>query len=137
MAEFPIRIPDQDAPDEYSPDLLPDETTQPDLGASLERHELLCRELELKTKEHELQVEKSMLSQRKVYAGSIFLSSAAWLFFIGRVVWCAGCKQVALSDPVLIALITTTTINVLGLFYIVARWLFPHKNTAAGRVPSR
>jgi hypothetical protein len=32
-----------------------------------------------------------------------------------------------LSDAVLIALITTTTVNVLGLFYIVARWLFPSK----------
>ena len=33
------------------------------------------------------------------------------------------------SDAVIIALITTTTINVLGLFYIVARWLFPQKNS--------
>jgi hypothetical protein len=44
-----------------------------------------------------------------------------------------------LSDAVLIALITTTTVNVLGLFYIVARWLFPSKimtQLHAGNTPS-
>lgn len=40
-----------------------------------------------------------------------------------------------ISYAVMIALITTTTINVLGLFYIVARWLFPQKNGAAANEP--
>lgn len=30
-----------------------------------------------------------------------------------------------LSDKVLIALVTSTTANVLGLFYVVAKWLYP------------
>ncbi len=30
-----------------------------------------------------------------------------------------------LSDPVLITFITTTTVNVLGMFIIAAKWLFP------------
>lgn len=33
-----------------------------------------------------------------------------------------------LDPSVLIALVTTTTVNVLGLFYIVARYLFPSEN---------
>lgn len=30
-----------------------------------------------------------------------------------------------LSDAVLIAILTTTTANVLGIFYIVTHWLYP------------
>lgn len=33
----------------------------------------------------------------------------------------------SLSDTVLSVFITTTTINVIGVFYIVAKWLFPLK----------
>lgn len=33
-----------------------------------------------------------------------------------------------LSESIVIALITTTTVNVLGLSYIVSRWLFPSEN---------
>ncbi|MGL5965606.1 MAG: hypothetical protein ACRCZ6_00160 [Kluyvera sp.] len=33
-----------------------------------------------------------------------------------------------LSEKIVIALITTTTINILGLAYIVARWLYPDPN---------
>lgn len=33
-----------------------------------------------------------------------------------------------LSEKIVIALITTTTINILGLAYIVARWLYPNPN---------
>ena len=67
-----------------------------------------------------------MLWQRKVYAVLLFLLSTAWLIFIAVFLWEAGKERLKVSDPIQIALITTTTINVLGLFYIVARWLFPN-----------
>lgn len=107
------------------------------------------RELEFREKlnrvqrlEHTLTEERSMLTQRQWYAFLLLLMSAAWLWFIGDFVWHFGEVTVApkslnspevkpVSDPVLIALITTTTLNVLGLFYIVARWLFPQKNGSA------
>ncbi|EOA6606596.1 hypothetical protein BTO01_22995 [Vibrio jasicida] len=42
-----------------------------------------------------------------------------------------------LSESIVIALITTTTANVLGLSYIVAKWLFPkHANDNSDIVPS-
>jgi hypothetical protein len=42
-----------------------------------------------------------------------------------------------LPEPIMIALISTTTINVLGLAYIVANWLFPsEKNHTAPTLPS-
>lgn len=42
-----------------------------------------------------------------------------------------------LSESIVIALITTTTANVLGLSYIVAKWLFPkHANDNSDIVPT-
>jgi hypothetical protein len=57
----------------------------------------------------------------------------------------SGCELISdakttylkLPEPIMIALISTTTINVLGLAYIVANWLFPsEKNHAAPVLPS-
>ncbi len=43
-----------------------------------------------------------------------------------------------LSESIVIALITTTTANVLGLSYIVAKWLFPkHSNDNSDIVPTK
>ncbi len=66
--------------------------------------------------------------------GRVFWLVVGWLIFVGIVVVADGIKPVwnndrfDLSDPVLIALITTTTINVIGLFFIVLRYLFPNPN---------
>lgn len=40
-----------------------------------------------------------------------------------------------LSDGVLVALLGTTTVNVVGLFYVVAKYLFPDKGTKLEREP--
>jgi hypothetical protein len=57
----------------------------------------------------------------------------------------SGCELISdakttylkLPEPIMIALISTTTINVLGLAYIVANWLFPsEKNHSAPVLPS-
>ena len=38
-----------------------------------------------------------------------------------------GVRTFYLSDNVLIALITSTTVNVIGIFVIAARWLFANQ----------
>ena len=90
--------------------------------------------------EHSLIEERSMLRQRQVYAFLLLLFSVVWMVFIGMflrdfgraTLYSAFDGSKPVSDPVMIALITTTTLNVLGLFYIVARWLFPQKSSQNG-----
>lgn len=55
----------------------------------------------------------------------------AWLSFVAVVVSLAGFGwwQFQLSNPVLIALLTTSTAIVLGIFAIAAKWLFPKNDT--------
>lgn len=55
----------------------------------------------------------------------------AWLGFVAVVVSLAGFGwwQFQLSNPVLIALLTTSTAIVLGIFAIAAKWLFPKNDT--------
>ncbi|WP_431022030.1 hypothetical protein ABMA09_18570 [Erwinia rhapontici] len=56
------------------------------------------------------------------------------LFFRATQIMPATCEFIGkgsvlnLSEKIVIALITTTTINILGLAYIVARWLYPDPN---------
>lgn len=103
-----------------------------DYGAELGFLAYKTKELEVASQAHELEVKVFMLGMRKIFAILLFVLCSAWLVFIGWVVWTAGkgitwnCDKFELSDAVLIALITTTTLNVLGLFFAVTRWLFPN-----------
>lgn len=112
-----------------------------DLSQDLERLELRTRVTTVEKLEHGLIEERSMLTQRTWYAFLLFAVSVGWLGFIGAYIWHFGegvttpkmdgipkIEIKPVSDSVMIALITTTTLNVLGLFYIVARWLFPQKS---------
>lgn len=67
---------------------------------------------------------------RDKYVGRLFWLIVVWLFIV--VVFVALTATLGgsfhLSDSVLIAFITSTTLGVLGLFVIVARWLFPSAN---------
>jgi hypothetical protein len=100
------------------------------LGAPLDFYQERELQIALRKKEHDLNVEKKMLGERTKYAMCIFVLSATWLIFIAVIIVHSGLKTLKFADSVLIALITTTTINVLGLFYIVARWLFPNKENS-------
>ena len=82
-----------------------------------------------------------MFDMRKKYALALFCLCVAWLIFIGFIIWSAGRAWIfdaafKLSDAVLIALITTTTLNVLGLFLGVTLWLFP-RIEGAGRLKAK
>lgn len=123
-----VEIPEQPLP--TIPETATERTNPADLGADLETIRLQERITEYQSKVHALEVERVMLDQRKIYASRLFDLSQYWLLFIGAFLLLAGFGKLKVADSVLIALITTTTANVLGLFYIVARWLFPNKNTA-------
>lgn len=72
---------------------------------------------------------------RRTYSDRLFQILLGWLVFVGGMVVGAGTNleieilgtQVSfeLSDTVLSVLLGTTTLNVIGLFLVVARYIFP------------
>lgn len=61
---------------------------------------------------------------RRAFSRNIFTVTVIWLVFVMSVVVQSARKEWHLSDAVLIALITTTTATVVGIFLIVANYLF-------------
>ena len=99
--------------------------------------------LDCEAKRADLRSKHQNIKERKSYAKKLFFLTATWLFAVLAVVvatsvsvanpcwwpeWMPTIKFCKLSDAVLLALIGTTTANVLGLFVIVARYLFPESN---------
>lgn len=97
-------------------------------------------ESRLKYQLERLQLENTRLSDeneelkdihelRKEYIPKLFILTVVWLGFVVFLLLMVaqGAKTFYLSDNVLIALITSTTVNVIGIFLIAARWLFPKK----------
>lgn len=84
-------------------------------------------ETEVERLKSELQHAKDLHEIRKKYTGRLFWLIVAWLsVVIIFVTLTATIKPYFnLADSVLIAFITSTTISVLGLFILVAKWLFP------------
>lgn len=86
---------------------------------------------ELEKKALELQLLKAQIQKfeddnqsRREFSRSIFTVTVIWMFLVLMIViQCANGKW-ELPDSVLIALITTTTANVIGIFLIVANYLF-------------
>lgn len=64
---------------------------------------------------------------RKTYTDKLFGLISWWLIIVVYLVILSAFFRPAftLSDSVLIAFITSTTVTVIGLFIIVAKWLFP------------
>lgn len=97
---------------------------EPSLGTPLHSHKIRVLRQELKeTRENQ--------ELRKEYTNRLYRLICIWLIFCGfLLVMCAiwgwgpgACFY--LSDKVLITVVTTTTLNVLALFGIVAKWMFP------------
>jgi len=84
--------------------------------------------LELQRKSTELDGLRLDLTQRKEYANKIFSLIVWWLLAVLVVVMLQGIGNAAgwfvLSDSVLSMFIGGTTINVLGIFVIVAKYIF-------------
>ena len=78
---------------------------------------------ELKTKLANL---KSAFKLSTRFAILIFILVFAWLgIVLGIIIWQGEIK--ALDDSVLIALLTTTTANMISLLYLVIRYVFNHR----------
>lgn len=83
--------------------------------------------LEVQAKRADIVQEGELHETRKIYSSRLFWLIVAWLSVV--VLFVALTATIKpyfnLSDSVLIAFITSTTVSVLGLFMLVAKWLFP------------
>jgi hypothetical protein len=70
------------------------------------------------------------IDERKKYATYFFWLACSWLLTIILVVLLqgfGGFLEFRLSDNVVLALIGSTTVNVLGILYVVSNYLFPKR----------
>lgn len=105
-----------------------------------EEQEVNYIELNKKLEEYKrLQEETAGIKQdreeRKVYAGKTFNLLCVYMVCVGILLLMSGFSESEkakfhLSDPVLIAILGTTTTNILGIFYFVANYLFPKRHVA-------
>lgn len=102
---------------------------QADVQTRQEEQALLKASLELKLKREKILNDglKQDRKERRKYAERIFLLIVGWVFAILFIIIFKGFGDFynfQLSDKVLMTLIGGTTINVLGIFVIVANYLF-------------
>jgi hypothetical protein len=69
------------------------------------------------------------MAQRKQYAPRLFVLTCCWLGAVAAILLLQGFSAgtthfFSLGNEVLIAILGTTTINVIGLLYVVAKYLF-------------
>jgi hypothetical protein len=68
------------------------------------------------------------IEERKKYAHRIFVLICFWIGAVFLLLIAVGVGyHFALSNSVLLAVIGSTTVNVLGIFYIVTHYLFPKR----------
>ncbi len=95
------------------------------------------RHLDNKLKEQELIEARNNNELRKEIAKRLWHLTVGWLFFVAVVVFFGGIDHECLSGffyleyetSVLIALITTSTATVLGLFIVLLKYLYPSKSS--------
>ena len=114
-------------------------SAEPDYGRSLDEHKKdYIIEHERKTlaqlyelKQQELAQHKEIHKWRKNYSSKIFWLVCVWLGCVIVSIFFQGFNfsSFSLTDGVLIAFITTTTASVVGIFLVVANWLFPHNKS--------
>ena len=84
----------------------------------------------------ELAQKKQDLKDRAKYTKRVFTMVVTWLIVVLTIVIAEGCNLVLtpcctvtfdLETSVLVALITTTTGSITGIFLIVMRYLFPRR----------
>jgi hypothetical protein len=119
----------------------PEQTPKPDLSrintpeVSAEADPKTALERE-RLENQRLQAEVAGLTQdtaeRKRYALCFFVLACVWIAVITAVLLLQGfgffCKwPFKLSEPIVLAVIGSTTVNVLGILYVVANYLFPKR----------
>jgi lipopolysaccharide export LptBFGC system permease protein LptF len=105
---------------------LPSEP-EPDLSLDLKEQQL---DFQVENLRQELKETKDTHDLRLGYSSRIFWLVCCWLVCVAASVFMSGFNfhGFSLSDNVLIAFITSTTVNVVGLFVVVAKWMFPNSN---------
>ena len=103
------------------------ESEQPDLGIDLNQYRKQFEIDELIRVQREA---NDIHKMRLGYAKRIFVLVVGWLMAVAVAVLWTGFGGVNdrafyLSDKVLIAFISSTTVNVIGLFVVVAKWMYP------------
>ncbi|SEA74236.1 hypothetical protein [Nitrosospira multiformis] len=106
---------------------LQEETKLPDLELDLSEHKL---QYDVDVLRQQLQENVDTHKLRKDYSHKIFILVCIWLGCVILGVLLSGfCLWgFYLSDKVLITFIASTTFNVVGLFAIVAKWMFNQNN---------
>jgi hypothetical protein len=96
-----------------------------DPDGSLAFSELVA--LEVQAKRADIAHEEELHRTRKTYTSRLFWLIVSWLSVVVLFVALTATLKpyFNVSDSVLIAFITSTTVSVLGLFMLVAKWLFP------------
>ena len=64
---------------------------------------------------------------QKTVAKWVMVLVSVWLVFIAVVIWKVGKSHLDYSSSVLITLLATTTVNIIGLAYFMAKGLFPNR----------
>jgi uncharacterized membrane protein len=85
--------------------------------------ELRKVELDIDAIQDELEAQRERRETQKTYIPRLFRLIVAWHIVVVAFVFLTAIGVFHLSD-VLIAFITSTTVSVLGLFGVVARWLY-------------
>ena len=93
-------------------------------------------DIELKNLQEDLNGKKQDREQRGKFAGRIFNLMCCYLGAVMIIVILKGAKVLALSDSVVNVLLTTTAANIIGIFMIVAKYLFYRQSqqNARGKV---
>lgn len=102
-----------------------DRRLTPDSLADSERRKL---DAEARLAETKATSAEQNLEERKRYADRIFKLIVCWLAGVGLMLFFQGQEHASsfyLDETVLIALIGGTTANVLVIFYVVVKYLFP------------
>lgn len=85
---------------------------------------LTQKSLELELKNEELTEKRQNREERKKYAKWIFFLLIGYVFVVLLLLFFCGFKLITLSDTVLVSLLTTTTVNIIGIFLVVTKYLF-------------
>lgn len=113
----------EDTKDKISSEPKSDEAASPFL-----QEQVYLLQLEVEKQRENLNTLRQNNEERKTYAREIFGMTQAWAIVIFILIIVSGIasafKESFLSDKVLIALITTTTANFFGFFFLVVKYLF-------------
>lgn len=90
------------------------------------REEVKTMTVANKIRNEELENRRQDRARRKVYADNLFTFLCFYMILVFFILYKSGSlyNSFELSDSVIIALITTTTANIIGIFAFVVRYLF-------------